>query len=81
MTKAEKREYMEMPTLAYYSGCAGIEIKSIEYGIYECVVFVAGAWASKSIQSVHKARVYNNSKGNYFKYHGYIIPMNECLVV
>lgn len=78
MKKEEKQFYMNKKSVAYWSGCSGIEIKDILYGINDSVVFVAGAWYGK--KSVHKARIYNNASGNlYFKYHGYTIPFDECI--
>ena len=40
-----KKEYCEnRPTVAYYSGFGGLEVKFIEYGTDDYVYLVAGAW-------------------------------------
>lgn len=77
MTKNEKQAYINAPYQAYYSGFGGIEIKEIEYGIEDYVIYVAGAWCSK--KSVHRAKVYYNGDNSYFEYKGVKIPLNECI--
>lgn len=82
MTKREKQAYSEMDSVAYYSGCNGIEIKEIQYGIEDYVVFSANSWYSDSKGKrgdIHRAKVYYSANGDYFKYHGYRIPLNECI--
>ena len=76
MTSREKKAYIEKKAIAYYSGFSGIEIKDIEYGIEDYIVFVAGAWCSN--KTVHKAKVYYSGNG-YFRYHGNRIPLDECI--
>ena len=55
MTNNEKKAIIEKSALAYYSGFSGLEIKDIEYGIDDHIVFVAGAWYGK--KSVHRAKI------------------------
>lgn len=76
MTKLDKQMYMEMPSIGYYSGCGGIEVKTILYGIDDYVIFIAGAWTEKP--SVHKAKIYY-SDIPYFRYNGYTIHFYEVL--
>lgn len=76
MKKAEKQKYMELETVAYYSGCGGIEIKDILNGIENHVVFVAGAWCGNP--TVHMAKIYYTDNP-YFRYHGYTIHLDDCL--
>lgn len=74
----KRTEIINAHTIAYYSGFGGIEIKSIEYGIDDYIIYVAGAWCSA--KSVHKCKVYYTMNGNaYFKYNGVRIPLNECI--
>jgi len=73
MTKQEKEEVMDMPTVAVSFGLAGFEIKKIEYGIDDYIIFVASG------NSVHRCKVYYTTYGPYFKYHGYRIPLDECM--
>jgi len=78
MTSREKKAYIEMKPAAYYSGFGGIEIKSIEYGIEDYIVFVAGAWCSD--KTVHKEIVEYDENGNsFFKYKRNHIPLDECI--
>lgn len=74
MTKTEKQEYLDMPAVAVYSfGLAGLEIKKIEYGIDDYIIFVA------PVNTVHRCKVYYTPSVPYFKYHGYRIPLDECM--
>lgn len=77
MTKNEKAAIIAAPAVAYYSGYSGIEIKAIEYGIEDYIVFVAGAWCSE--KSAHKSKVYYNGENDYFKYRGARIPLCDCI--
>lgn len=78
MTKAEKQYYLEKEYVGYYSGYSGIEIKDIQYGIEDYIVFVAGAWCSN--KSVHRSKVYYTSSGrDYFRYNGNRIYLDECI--
>lgn len=80
MKREEKNEVLNSGAIAYYSGFGGIEIKSIEYGINDRVVFVAGAWCSA--RSAHKSRIDYTAGGEpFFRYHGYRIKLSECLRV
>lgn len=71
-----KREYIDKPSIAYYSGFAGIEIKGIEYGINDYIIFTAGAWTGKP--SMHKSKIYS-AKRDYFKYRGVRIHLDDCI--
>ena len=77
MTRQEKREYMEMPTVAVYSfGLAGLEIKAIEYGIEDYVVFVAME------KTVHRTKICTPPSGtSYFRYGNLRIRLDECMRV
>ena len=79
MTKNEKDVILAKSTIAYYSGYAGIEIKDIEYGIEDYIIFVAGAWCSN--KTVHRVKVYYGVDRPYFKYYGNRIYLDDCLRV
>lgn len=64
MTKAEKQAYMEQKSVGYYSGFGGIEVKEIQYGIEDYIIFVAGAWCSA--KSVHRRKIQYNMSGDNF---------------
>ncbi len=78
MTNPEKKAILEKSALAYYSGYDGIEIKDIESGIEDYVIFVSGAWYGK--KSVHRSIIKTTASGNlYFLYNGRRIPLDECI--
>ena len=85
MTKAEKQKYLEKKYIGYYSGWSGIEIKDIQYGIDDYIIFVAGAWCGN--KSVHRSKVYytvglKSPYGDaraYFRYNGNRIYLDECI--
>ena len=78
MTNKEKKAILEKSAIAYYSGWNGIEIKDIEYGIEDYVVFVSGVWYGK--KSVHRSIIKTTMNGNmYFLANGRRIPLNECI--
>ena len=55
MTNNEKRAIIQKSAIAYYSSFGGLEIKDIEHGYDDYIVFVAGAWCSQ--KSAHKAKI------------------------
>ena len=77
MTKSEKQKIMEMPTVAVYSmGLAGLEIKNIEYGIEDYIVFVAPGG------TVHKRKIYTAPSGQtYFRFGNITVCTDECILV
>lgn len=77
MTATEKKKYMEMPTIGYYSGFGGIEIKGIEYGIEDHVIFVANSMAGK--RSVHRAMIHYTDKHTYFRFAHNMISFEEII--
>ena len=78
MTNNEKKAIIEKSALAYYSGFSVLEIKDIEYGIDDHIVFVAGAWCGQ--KSVHRAKINTTMNGKlYFNYRGNRVPMDECI--
>ena len=78
MTNNEKKAIIEKSALAYYSGFSGLEIKDIEYGIDDHIVFVAGAWYGK--KSVHRAKINTTMNGKlYFNYRGNRVHLDECI--
>jgi len=74
-----KKQYETSPTVACFYGFGGIEIKAILYGIDDYVVFAAGTMCQKS--TFHKAKIYYSERGDYFKFKGSKIYLNECLKV
>lgn len=74
----KKSEIINARPVAYYSGFGGIEIKSVEYGIDDYIIYVAGAWCSA--RSAHKSKIYYTMSGSpYFKYKGVRIHLEDCV--
>ena len=64
-----KKEYCEnRPTVAYYSGFGGLEVKFIEYGTDDYIYLVAGAWNGN--KTYHKLKVHYGNKYDYITLHG-----------
>lgn len=76
MTKHEKQKYISADTVAYYTGCSGLAIKKIEYGIDDYIIFTDGNFCGK--QTAHRAKVYYANRP-YFRYHDYTIHLDECI--
>ena len=73
-----KQQIIDMPTIAYYSGLNGVEIKGIEYGINDYVIAVSGAWGGT--KTAHRVKIYYNKSGApYIKLYDVRIPLNECI--
>lgn len=67
MSKNEKMAILAAPCVGYVSAFGGLELKSIEYGVEDYAVFVAGAWCSA--RSAHRAKIHYESVEPYFMYH------------
>ena len=77
MTKSEKQKVIDMPSLAYFSGFGGVEIKSIDY-VDDAVLFVANAWYGK--KSVHHSAIrYTRDMVPYFTLNGCRIRLADCI--
>lgn len=80
MTKQEKNKALQMETIAYYNGFGGVEIKAIEYGIEDHVIFIANSFIPNN-KTVHRVKIHYDSRRPYFHYHTLRIPFDECLRV
>lgn len=76
-----KAEILDMPTIAYWSGLDGLEIKDIEHGINDYVRCVSGTWyGGKSNERAHRVKIRYNKNGDpYIVIRGYRIPLSECI--
>lgn len=75
-----KKEYCEnRPTVAYYSGFGGLEVKFIEYGTDDYIYLVAGAWNSN--KTYHKLKVHYGNKYDYITLHGYRYRLADFIKV
>ena len=65
---------------AYFSGCGGIELHLIEYGIEDYMYCKSNAWCKN--KKYHKLKIRYNTKGSPFVLlHGYKIPLNEFILM
>mgnify|MGYP003299552586 CR=1 FL=1 len=75
---SKKAICLNNPASAYYSGCGGVELHKIEYGINDYLYITAGAWCGK--KSYHKLKVNYTATGNaYIMLHGYKMLLNEFI--
>ena len=73
-----KKEYCtNRPTVAYYSGFGGLEIKFISYGIDDHVYLVAGAWNGK--KSYHRLKIIYGAKSVCVRLFGQRYPLSEFI--
>lgn len=73
-----KKEYcLNNPPVAYYSGLNGLEIHGIEYRVDDYLYCVSGAWGGG--KAYHKLKIHYNNNGSFVRFHGYRIPLNECI--
>lgn len=73
-----KKEYCtDRPTIAYYSGLGGLEVKHIEYGIDDYIYLVAGAWNGK--KSYHRLKICYGAKSVYVRLFGRRCPLSEFI--
>ena len=77
MKNIEKLEILNARPIAYFSGFAGIEIKWVEYGIDDYIIFVAGAWCSN--KTAHRTKIYYNGDNAYFRFNNCRISLNDCI--
>lgn len=77
MKKTEKNDAIIMKAFAYYSGFGGLELKKIEYGIDDYIIYTDGAFTGK--KTAHKSKVYNDSNGAYFRYYNNKIRFSDCI--
>ena len=69
----------EHPTIAYYSGLGGLEVRFIEYGINDFIYLIAGAWSSR--KTYHKLKVHYGNKFDYIMLHGYRCRLSDFIKV
>lgn len=73
-----KKEFCNCPSIAYYSGFGGFEIKHIMYSFHDVVYAVSGAWTAH--KSYHRLKIRYTAKGSpYVILHGCRIPLDECI--
>lgn len=75
MTKKEC--IASMPSIAYCSKSAGIEIKKIDN---DTVYAVSGAWGSPQMRGYHRVKLqWNNAGVPFFRVNGWTVYLDECI--
>ena len=78
MKLSKKLEYFNKPSIAYYSGLNGLEVKHIEYGVDDYYIVKAGAWSDK--KTMHRLKIQYNKNGYPFiKLNGHTIPLDKFI--
>ena len=71
-------QYMNKPTLGYYSGLNGLELKQVEYGVDDHAHWISGAWGGG--RKYHCLKIYYCKNGDaYCKLNGHRIPFSEVI--
>lgn len=75
-----KKEVIKNNTpIAYWSGCGGVELYKVEYGINDYVYCTSNAWTGKPRNIPHKLKVYYDAGGcAYFVFKGYKAYLHDC---
>ena len=75
------RDIINMPSIAYYSGLNGLEVKKIEYGINDRILCVSGCWyGGEKAKRAHRVKIQYTRTGRAFiRVHGYRVPLDECI--
>lgn len=77
MTKTEKQKWRDTKTIAvYYMGLVGLNIKYIEYGIDDYIIYIY-----TGDNSIHKSKIYITNETSYFIFSGHRVKLNECISV
>lgn len=73
-----KKEYCtDRPTVAYYSGFGGLEVKHIEYDTDDYVYLVTSAWNGR--KSYHRLKIHYGMKSDYIRLFGRRCPLSEFI--
>lgn len=75
MTK--KEEYLAKPSVGYYSGFGGMELKEIVYGIEDYAIFISNAWYGK--KRYCRLKIYYDKGIPYCKYKGEEIQFSDII--
>lgn len=75
------REIINAPSVAYYSGLNGLEIKQIEFAPEPRIFCVSGCWyGGKAAQRPHRLSVnYTRAGRAYFRVYGQMVYLDECI--
>ena len=76
LSEFEKLEYIYADCVAYFSGYGGIEVKEIQYGIDDYVIYVSGAWTNN--RRVHRVKIQYSDRP-YFRFGAKKIYFDELI--
>lgn len=79
MNKTERVHIDDMPTVGYWSCLGGVEVKEIQYGIEDYIVYISNAWNGS--RSYHRVKINYDGKRFYITLHGQRLYLDECLRV
>lgn len=74
---SKKSVCLNNESIGYWSGCGGLDIRKIEYGVNDHVFAIGGAWTNK--KTYHRLKVYYSGETPFIKYHGYKVPFTEII--
>lgn len=77
----KKNTAFSLPSIAYYSGLNGLEIKRIIHGMDDYILCVSGCWyGGEKAKKAHCVKVeYTKTGKAFFRVYGYRIPLDECI--
>lgn len=75
------REIINAPSIAYYSGLNGLEVKRLEFTPEPRVLCVSGCWhGGKAAQQAHRVSInYTRAGRAYFRVYGRRVYLDECI--
>ena len=79
MTKEEKAKYIQMPSVGVSATLNGLEVKAIEYGINDRIVFTIRNMRGNL--TAHSARICYKSDRPFFRFEDYRIYLDEIIKV
>ena len=77
MTKEEKEQYLNMPTVGVSATLSVLEVKTIEYGIDDYIVFTVPRHNGK--RTVRRAKINEGADRPYFFYEDFRVYMDEII--
>lgn len=75
------KEINSLPSIAYYSGLNGLEIKRIIHGLDDYVLCVSGCWhGGEKAKKAHCVKIQYTASGKaFFRVNNQRIPLDECI--
>ena len=77
MTKEEKQQYLRMKSVGYAASLIGLEVKAIDYGVNDTIIFTFPT--VKGSVSVHSAKIRYDKERPYFRFEDYQVYLDEIM--